>query len=129
MREPRPGLLWSRQRVRRRVYYAVWMASPAWHARRVAWRRAWIATHHAEPVCLICGQRWTLQDGDLHHRSYQRLGRETDQDLIPLCRTPCHQRLHQILESNPAWLRTGRAHATDVIVARLRAQADQRRTG
>lgn len=98
------------------------MASPAWRARRQAWRASWVKAHAAEPVCQVCGRPWSLAEGDLHHRSYQRLGHETDADLIPLCRTPCHERLHRILESNPAWLRVGRAYATDVIVARLRTQ-------
>jgi hypothetical protein len=98
------------------------MASPAWQRRREAWHTAWVATYGSEPVCLICGRPWSLRGGDLHHRSYLRLGNEADADLIPLCRTPCHQRLHKILESNPAWLKAGRAHATDMIVALLRAR-------
>jgi predicted HNH restriction endonuclease len=113
------------------MIYATWMASPAWLARRRAWRDAWVATHGAGPVCAICGAAWTLERGDLHHRSYDRLGAEADEDLIPLCRTPCHDEVHRILESNPAWLRLGRAYASDVIVARLEqrvreAQGDPR---
>lgn len=30
---------------------------------------------------------------DAHHRTYERRGRERDEDLIPLCRD-CHQRFH-----------------------------------
>lgn len=126
MRDPRPGLPWSLRRLQRRAVYATWMASPAWQRRRQAWREAWIARHGQEPACHICGRPWSLHGGDLHHRSYQRLGHETDTDLIPLCRTPCHQQLHRILESHPAWLNSaGRAHATDMIVARLRARTRQ----
>jgi 5-methylcytosine-specific restriction endonuclease McrA len=99
------------------------MASRDWLARREAWREQWIASHGVDPVCQICGQPWTLSGSDLHHRTYARLGHEDESDLIPLCRRPCHERLHQILESNPAWLKTGRAHATDTIVARLRTKA------
>ena len=121
MRNPRPGLRWSQQRVQHRVNYALWMSSPEWLARRRRWRAAWVAAHLTEPVCLICGRPWTLESGELHHRSYRRLGDEADEDLIPLCRTPCHEQLHRVLESHPAWVRSGRAHATDVIVARLRA--------
>lgn len=124
MREPRPGIPWSRQRVQRRCLYATWMADPAWQARRRRWRTTWLAAHDgAEPVCAVCDRPWTLRHGHLHHRSYTRLGAEADRDLIPLCPHPCHQALHRILESNPAWLRTGRAHATDSIVARLRTEA------
>jgi hypothetical protein len=66
-----------------------------------------------------------LSHSDLHHRSYERLGAEADCDLIPLDRA-CHDRLHAILESSPAWRRLGRAQATDVIVARLRRSAASR---
>lgn len=123
MRDPRPGLPWSRRRLRRRTDYATWMDSRAWLARRMAWRERWLATHGTEPVCQICGKPWTLRRGALHHRSYARLGHEADSDLIPLCRRPCHNLLHQIFESHPAWRKEGRAHATDMIVARLRARA------
>jgi len=126
MRDPRPGLPWSRRRAQRRVDYATWMASAAWRQRRADWHERWVATFGSEPVCLVCGKSWTLRNGDLHHRSYRRLGHEGDADLIPLCRTPCHQQLHRILESNPAWLKLGRVHATDVIIAHLRAEARHR---
>ena len=119
MRDPRPGLAWSKRRVRRRAAYAAWMASDEWLARRSAWREAWVAAHGEEPHCVVCGGPWNLRHGDLHHRSYAHLGAERDCDLIPLDRA-CHDRLHAILESTPAWGRLGRAHSTDVIVARLR---------
>ena len=125
MRDPRPGLAWSKRRVRRRGAYASWMASGEWLARRRAWRAAWVATHGTEPRCVACGGPWSLFHGDLHHRSYDRLGAERDCDLIALDRA-CHNRLHAILESSPAWRRLGRAQATDVIVARLRRSATSR---
>jgi hypothetical protein len=99
------------------------MASRAWQTRRQQWLTDWIDAHGTEPTCVVCGGPWTLRCGDLHHRSYDRLGHEANTDLIPLDRA-CHTRLHQILDSNPAWLRLGRAQATDVIIARLR-QANQ----
>ncbi len=77
-----------------------------------------MAAHGSEPTCVVCGKPWSLRRGDLHHRSYDRLGHEADYDLVPLDRT-CHARLHQVLDSHPAWRRAGRAHATDVIVGRL----------
>ena len=125
MRDPRTGLTWSRSRLRRREAYASWMASRVWLSRRQAWREAWVAAHGTEPRCVACGGPWSLSHGDLHHRSYDRLGAERDCDLIPLDRA-CHDRLHRILESTPAWRRLGREHATDVIVARLRRDATSR---
>jgi hypothetical protein len=121
VRKPRPGLPWSLWRVQRRVDYAAWISSPDWLARRRVWHQQWTARHESAPVCQICSRPWSLRDGALHHRSYQRLGHEADRDLVPLCREPCHRVLHQILESNPAWLKAGRPHATDTIVALLRA--------
>jgi hypothetical protein len=85
----------------------------------------WIRRCGSEPVCRICGRRWSLRHGALHHRSYQRLGHEADSDLVALCREPCHLLLHQVLESNPAWLKAGRPYATDTIIAVLRARSRQ----
>jgi 5-methylcytosine-specific restriction endonuclease McrA len=116
MRDPRPGIAWSGRRVAIRADYQDYMSGLAWARRRRAWRAAYVD----EPVCQICAEPWTLTRGDLHHRSYRRLGRELDRDLIPLCRR-CHSALHLLLES-PQWLRLGRARATDSLVAVLRRQ-------
>jgi hypothetical protein len=60
-----------------------------------------------------------LGGGDLHHRTYRRLGQERFEDLAPTCRG-CHDRIHLVLESNPLWLRLERGHANDLIIALLR---------
>ena len=115
MRDPRPGIGWSQRRLQRRAGYAAWMSSPDWLARRRAWYEQSTRRYGNEPTCQICGKPWSLRDGALHHRSYQRLGHEADSDLL----------LHQILESNPAWLKAGRPYAADQIIARLRARRKQ----
>ena len=102
MRPPRPGLPWSRSRVARRVCYSAWMAGPEWLATRERWLQAWLAIYGRDPTCQICGSAWTLKRGHLHHRRYDRIGHERFADLIPLDRA-CHDRLHRILESSPAW--------------------------
>jgi len=84
-----------------------------------------MAVFGVEPTCAACGGRWTLRNGDLHHRDYDRLGHELFDDLFPLCRA-CHERIHRILESTPAWRRMGRAQASDVIIARIRRDGKQR---
>lgn len=119
MRPPRPGLSWSRGRAARREAYASWMASAGWQRLRRAWVADYLARNPTEPVCLACGGPWSLSGGDLHHRSYDRLGHERRGDLVPLDRA-CHDRVHRILESSPAWGRMDRAQATDLIVALLR---------
>ena len=119
MREPRPGIGWSTGRIARRGRYATWMSTPAWHNFRRGWLAWWVDGQGREPICQACGSPWTLRDGDLHHRSYRRLGHEDYRDVIPLCRD-CHTRWHTLFESNPAWQRLGRPLATDVLVAALR---------
>lgn len=119
MRPPRPGLAWSRARASRRDQYAAWMSSRRWWQARRRWRDTWIAGHGSEPACAICGTDWTLRHGDLHHRSYDRLGHERFDDLTPVCRR-CHRSIHLVLESQPAWQRLDRSQATDIIIARLR---------
>jgi hypothetical protein len=119
MRDPRPGLPWSQGRVVRRAEYGSYMGSPAWFARRERWLAEWKSTH-GDPVCLVCGQPWALRSGDLHHRTYTRLGAEAASDLTPLCRT-CHTELHRLLEGAPGWRRMPREQATDALVAVLRA--------
>ncbi len=65
--------------------YADWMGSAAWHRRRGAWRTHWVATLGREPTCAVCDEPWTLRGGDLHHRTYDRLGDDRYGDVVPLC--------------------------------------------
>ena len=121
MRDPRPQLPWSKARCERRTAYARWMASDAWQDRRRRWADTWVAVHGKPPTCAACGGLWSLDHGDLHHRSYQHLGSEPHGDLAALCRT-CHRRLHLLIESTPSWRRLGRRRATDTAIAVLRRQ-------
>lgn len=118
MRDPRPGLTWSAERIAIRAKYSTYMHSPDWFRRRRAWLDAWTARSGRPPTCVVCDQPWTLNTGDLHHRTYSRLGHEDDNDLLPVCKD-CHTMIHAILETSPAWWRLGRAQATDLIVGRL----------
>ena len=99
--------------------YSAWMAGDAWLQTRQRWLHSWVDRYGSDPTCQVCGAPWTLRRGHLHHRSYDRIGHERFDDLIPLDRH-CHDRLHRILESTPAWRRMDRAQATDLIVAQLR---------
>jgi hypothetical protein len=97
------------------------MASEEWLARRERWLAEYrAASGGANPTCAICGTPWDLRSGDLHHRSYRRLGAEHWTDLIAVCRAD-HRRLRVIMEQHPAWRRLPREQATDLIAARLRA--------
>ena len=129
MRDPRPGLAWSRGRARRRQLYDEYMRSPACYRRRERWLREYrTATGGKDPVCAVCGGPWTLRRGQLHHRSYARLGAEALQDLLPICCGGEHAALDALMENNPAWRMLPREQATDAIVAYLRrkAAADRR---
>jgi 5-methylcytosine-specific restriction endonuclease McrA len=118
MRSPRPGSRWSLKRMARRCRYAIYIESEPWYQRRQRWRAEWVARTGTEPTCLACGTEWTLRAGDLHHRSYGRLGTEAFEDVIPLCRA-CHTAVHDVWDGSPAWRRLGRRQASDGIVAAL----------
>lgn len=119
MRDPRPDLPWSAGRVRVRAAYRDYMDSPDWHARRRSWHAAWIDRHGTRPTCQACDGPWTLSHGDLHHRTYARLGAELFDDLVPLCRAD-HAALHEILDTSPGWRQLGRPASTAGIIAILR---------
>jgi hypothetical protein len=125
MRSPRRELYWSVGRARRRFQYGTYMHSREWFGRRELWVEQFKATHEGRaPVCVVCGARWTLRRGDLHHRSYARLRAEQWRDLIPICR-PDHRALHVLMEHDPAWRRIPREQATDLIVRYLRGKVGQ----
>jgi hypothetical protein len=69
-------------RGRRRAWYReVYLRSPHWRARRAQ------AIGRAGGRCEHCGARDRLE---IHHLTYERLGRERDRDLRALCHR-CHR--------------------------------------
>jgi hypothetical protein len=107
MRRARPGSHWSSGRITRRAQYAAYMGSIAWQEKRRDWYQHWRSTHHCAPVCLVCGCRWSLRSGQLHHVTYMRLAAEEPDDLVPLCPTH-HARLHELWDGSPQWRALGR---------------------
>lgn len=69
----------------RSVAYKRYIASKAWNRRRKAWYRK-----HGRH-CRACSSTKNLH---LHHRTYERLGTELDEDLVALCES-CHDHVHQ----------------------------------
>ena len=63
--------------------YAAYLRSPAWKQKRTKVLAA------AKGVCLGCGRRAR----HVHHRTYERLGCEYDQDLVAVCHD-CHRDIH-----------------------------------
>ena len=68
-----------------RQVYEQYITSPAWSARRFAY----FQRHVYE--CRACGAGERLH---LHHVTYERMGNEYDDDLMPLCE-PCHVAVHK----------------------------------
>lgn len=64
--------------------YDAYMRSPAWRTTRDA------ALRRARWTCMRCPTQNGLQ---VHHKTYERLGRELDADLEVLC-LPCHEGHH-----------------------------------
>ena len=116
MRTPRRGSRWSADRVARRAVYAAYMNSKAWQDKRRGWYERWVTLTGSPPVCLVCGRRWSVRSGHLHHLTYQRLGAEEPADLMALCARD-HARLHAVLDASPSWRRLNRGAATVGIIA------------
>ena len=95
VRKPRRRRRGSVQRTggmsERKKAYLAFIKSPAWRAYRAAW---WAEYDRRNPVrvCYCCGVAQTelKRSLELHHRTYERLGREEWDDLCPVCQK-CHQ--------------------------------------
>jgi len=68
--------------------YADYIQSEAWKRRAQELKQLPGVVPAGE--CAICG---VCRNLEVHHRTYQRLGREHPSDLIVLC-DGCHQRVH-----------------------------------
>ena len=88
----RPITLAQRLRMLGHTAYADYLRSPHWQAvRRAHWHRVGPAAQ-----CAVCPETRGLQ---LHHRTYQRLGREEPGDLVLLCGEH-HRAVHQRANSS-----------------------------
>lgn len=65
--------------------YQEFLLSSLWIQRRRSW---WSKYPHS--VCAVCDVKGKLL---LHHKTYERLGCERDEDLCPLC-PRCHGQVH-----------------------------------
>jgi len=64
-------------------YYA-YINSPEWFARTELVRQ------RLDGLCEVCELRWATE---VHHRTYERLGFERDEDLLSICHM-CHGMIH-----------------------------------
>jgi 5-methylcytosine-specific restriction endonuclease McrA len=84
------------------LLYRFYLRSPLWRLRR----RTWIL--QARGRCERCGSHRRLT---IHHRTYQRLGRERRSDIAVLCWN-CHRQQHnhaRPVHTRPRWLPARRA--------------------
>ena len=68
-----------------RTWYDKYLKSKVWRAKRTA------VMHRAKGVCEACGEAPPQQ---VHHLTYDRVGREPLFDLVAVCRE-CHEQLTQ----------------------------------
>lgn len=65
--------------------YREYLRTSEWRARRL------VALERAEHRCQVCN---TPERLDVHHRTYEHIGEERDEDLLVLCRG-CHGLFHE----------------------------------
>lgn len=75
----------------REEYRDVYLKSAHWAKVRSA------ALAYADHRCQVCNGRTQL---DVHHRTYERLGREKPSDVTVLCRR-CHETHHRAMARGP----------------------------
>lgn len=70
----------------RKKAYLAFINSPQWRTYRAAW---WAEYDRRHPIrtCYCCGrpQSQLKRSLELHHRTYERLGHEEYDDLVPVC--------------------------------------------
>lgn len=72
------------------IDYYEYIKSQQWYTRTASIRK------RNGGICECCNMRY----GDsVHHRSYEHLGDERDEELLHLC-TPCHREIHGKKQKN-----------------------------
>ena len=69
--------------------YAAYLRSEHW----LAFREAYFAKH--KKVCCCCAE----PARDLHHITYEYLGKERQKDVKPICRS-CHDKVHTLIREH-----------------------------
>ena len=83
-------------------HYNAYINSPEWTRKRAA------TLNRQGRFCRSCGATTGLQ---VHHKTYDNLGRETNADLVILCET-CHTGVHQLVQAGMTL-----SEATDKVIA------------
>jgi hypothetical protein len=77
--------------------YKLYLRSPEWAEVKRRYRSSKLPQ-----TCVVCGSKKV----DLHHKTYERLGKERLTDLVPLCRSH-HKWLHRRVKAGTASLWSG----------------------
>jgi hypothetical protein len=88
--------------------YYEYIVSPEWRTRSIA-----VCTSRGSK-CEVCGSKEKIQ---VHHRSYERMGQETEEDLEVVCKS-CHELIHWAANQYPE------QYAIDTASALLRASRE-----
>jgi hypothetical protein len=99
-----------------RHQYERYMASDHWKARKDRYFR----TH--EKRCAACG---SVDEVQLHHLSYEKMGREPNDDLMPLCQI-CHSLVHEYHQAVGGALRAATHHVVQRVSRKLAGPAKRR---
>lgn len=105
--------------------YKLYIASPEWRCKREEYWKSGVMRE-----CYVCGDPWVDFKGkQLHHRTYERLGNENLDDLVPVC-VGCHQDITDAWKVEKAKNRKARKTLWEItdIVASERREEDFIRT-
>ncbi len=98
-----------------KITYSQYLQSEHWKDVRARFWKSKL--HHYQ--CYICGSTENLQ---VHHKTYNRIGKEYLNDLCLLCEN-CHKKTHELLKQHPTYVLWGAARR--IKKQRIRkAQAD-----
>jgi 5-methylcytosine-specific restriction endonuclease McrA len=90
-----------------KTFYNKYITGPRWAAKREAWFNAF------GKWCRAC--KTTYGPIQLHHMTYDRLGRERMSDLVALC-NKCHREVEAL------YRRSGRVDRTAITLAYIKAK-------
>jgi 5-methylcytosine-specific restriction endonuclease McrA len=96
-----------------RTFYQKYITGPRWQAKREAYFNLF------GKYCRAC--RTTYGPIQLHHLTYDRLGRERWSDLMALC-TKCHREVEAL------YRKAGRGDRTAITLAFVKGKRNGRRT-
>lgn len=96
------------------VNYERYIRSPEWDVVRR------LALEHARYACQVCGAPDGESELHVHHRSYERLGRELLCDVVVLCST-CHARHHGTKRNDEVREMELYVAALNQVIARLKS--------